>query len=505
MSTSGATESIPPPAILVVDDNPSNLHLMSGVLREGGYTVRAVPDGKLALEAVRKRPPDLILLDIKMPDMDGFEVCRRLKADPASRDIPVIFLSALHESKDKLNGFAVGAVDYITKPFVAEEVLVRVRTHLTLRELQLRLERKVGERTRALRTLSAANRAVVHAQNPAELLALMSLAIVEQGGYHAVWIGCAGDTAYSYSRDGAEDRSDCEHAARAMPMPDAPALFVTRRHATQNIIGPLDGEGSCDSEIVLALPLQGENLPCDVLVVFAGDGKDFSAADDVDLLHEMSGDLGYGLQTLQAQEENLKNRYALERSLEQTIEAIAATIEVRDPYTAGHQRRTTRIAVAIGQEMGLDADRLKGLQVAGTIHDIGKISVPVEILSRPGKLSDLEFNVIKHHSEAGHDIVQGIDFPWPVAQIIRQHHERMDGAGYPDGLRGEAILLESRILAVADVVEAISSHRPYRPGLGVGVAIEELKRQRGGSYDADAVDSALRLYESGELERILSH
>jgi HD-GYP domain-containing protein (c-di-GMP phosphodiesterase class II) len=288
-------------------------------------------------------------------------------------------------------------------------------------------------------------------------------------------------------------------------MPDAPALFVTRRHATQNIIGPLDGEGSCDSEIVLALPLQGENLPCDVLVVFAGDGKDFSAADDVDLLHEMSGDLGYGLQTLQAQEENLKNRYALERSLEQTIEAIAATIEVRDPYTAGHQRRTTRIAVAIGQEMGLDADRLKGLQVAGTIHDIGKISVPVEILSRPGKLSDLEFNVIKHHSEAGYDIVQGIDFPWPVAQIIRQHHERMDGAGYPDGLRGEAILLESRILAVADVVEAISSHRPYRPGLGVGVAIEELKRQRGGSYDADAVDSALRLYESGELERILSH
>jgi putative nucleotidyltransferase with HDIG domain len=287
-------------------------------------------------------------------------------------------------------------------------------------------------------------------------------------------------------------------------MPDAPALFVTRRHATQNIIGPPDGEGSCDSEIALALPLLGENLPCDVLVVFAGDGKDFSAADDVDLLHEMSGDLGYGLQMLQAQEENLKNRYALERSLEQTIEAIAATIELRDPYTAGHQRRTTRVAVAIAQQMGLEADRVKGLQVAGTIHDIGKISVPAEILSRPGKLSDIEFNLIKRHSETGYEIVHGIDFPWPVAQMIRQHHERMDGSGYPDGLQGEAILLESRILAVADVVEAISSHRPYRPSLGVGAAMEELKERRGVSYDADVVDSALRLYDSGELERILN-
>ena len=183
----------------------------------------------------------------------------------------------------------------------------------------------------------------------------------------------------------------------------------------------------------------------------------------------------------------------------QTIEALAATIEVRDPYTAGHQRRTTVIAEAIGRRMGLDEDRLKGLHIAGTVHDIGKISVPSSLLSKPGKLSDVEFAIIQLHPQTGYEILKGIEFPWPVADIVRQHHERKDGSGYPKGLHGKDILLEARILAVADMLEAISSHRPYRPALGIAFAIEELKKQSGSKLDSEVVASCVQLVEAGEF------
>jgi len=202
---------------------------------------------------------------------------------------------------------------------------------------------------------------------------------------------------------------------------------------------------------------------------------------------------------LEAHQAINKLNEGLERSLEQTIEAIAATIETRDPYTAGHQRRTAIIACAIAQELGLDDERIRGLRVAANIHDIGKNSIPAELLSRPARLTPAEFELIKVHPESGYDIVRGIDFPWPVAEIVRQHHERIDGSGYPHGLRGDEILLESRILAVADVVEAITSHRPYRPALDMAVAVAELREYRGTRYDPAVVDAFLRLLDSGRL------
>ena len=179
--------------------------------------------------------------------------------------------------------------------------------------------------------------------------------------------------------------------------------------------------------------------------------------------------------------------------LTDAIGAIAATLEQRDPYTAGHQRRVAELAVAIGREMGLDEDKVDGLYFGGLIHDIGKISVPAEILGRPGRLNDIEFSLIKTHSEAGFDIIKDIRFPWPVPEMVLQHHERMDGSGYPQGLTGEHILLEARILAVADVVEAMSANRPYRAGLGMQAALDEITRERGILLDAAAVDACLRI------------
>jgi PAS domain S-box-containing protein/putative nucleotidyltransferase with HDIG domain len=177
-----------------------------------------------------------------------------------------------------------------------------------------------------------------------------------------------------------------------------------------------------------------------------------------------------------------------------TIQAMAQTVEVRDPYTAGHQRRVSDLARAIATQMGLASKQIDGIRMAGVIHDIGKISVPAEILSKPGLLTDLEFSLIKTHPQVGYDILKEIEFPWDIAQIVLQHHERLDGSGYPQGLSGGVILLEARILAVADVVEAMASHRPYRPALGIEKALQEISDRMGRVYDADVVGTCLELF-----------
>ena len=184
----------------------------------------------------------------------------------------------------------------------------------------------------------------------------------------------------------------------------------------------------------------------------------------------------------------------LEVSILSAVEMATMIGEMRDPYTAGHQRRVAAIAVAIGERMGYDANRCEGLRVAGYLHDIGKITIPAAILSKPGKLSAIEYSLVKGHSQASHDVLKSVDFPWPVAEIALQHHERMDGSGYPGGLKGEEILPEARILAVADVMEAMSTHRPYRASLGVDKALAEIERGRGTAYDPKVADACLALF-----------
>ena len=195
-----------------------------------------------------------------------------------------------------------------------------------------------------------------------------------------------------------------------------------------------------------------------------------------------------------AEEQIRRHMAQLETAFMSTVQVATTLSEMRDPYTAGHERRVAEIAVAIGAELGFDARRLEGLRVAGYLHDVGKITIPAEILAKPGKLTPIEFQLIKGHAQASYDVLKAVEFPWPVAGVALQHHERIDGSGYPQGLEGEAILIEARIMAVADVVEAMSSHRPYRPGLGIEVALAEIERGRGTSYDADAVDACLRLF-----------
>jgi PAS domain S-box-containing protein/putative nucleotidyltransferase with HDIG domain len=199
-------------------------------------------------------------------------------------------------------------------------------------------------------------------------------------------------------------------------------------------------------------------------------------------------------------EELKQTSLRLQRAIEGAINAVALTTEIRDPYTAGHQHRVAKLACSIGIELGLSENQIEGVRVAGTLHDIGKIYVPAEILSRPGRLRQNEINLIKDHAQVGYDLLSAIEFPWPVAKIVLQHHERINGSGYPFGLSGDEIMIEARIMSVADVVEAMASHRPYRPALSIEEALLEISQQRGVLYSAEAVDACIKVFTQKEFK-----
>ena len=236
--------------------------------------------------------------------------------------------------------------------------------------------------------------------------------------------------------------------------------------------------------------------------------------DSADMAQAFAGQVAIAIENARLYEEvqrELAERKRAEEELQHTLErlrealggiiqTVALTVETKDPYTAGHQRRVGNLARAIATEMGLSENQIEGLRMAGGIHDLGKVGVPAGILSWPGQLNDLQFGLIKMHSQIGYDVLKTIEFPWPVAQIVLQHHERLDGSGYPQGLSADDILLEARILAVADVVEAMASRRPYRPPRGLDKALEEISQNSGILYDAEAVDACLKLFTEKGFE-----
>ena len=198
--------------------------------------------------------------------------------------------------------------------------------------------------------------------------------------------------------------------------------------------------------------------------------------------------------------ENKKSEERLKKTMDATIDTMSRIIEAKDPYTSGHQHRVCQLAIRIAQEMKLPEDKIEGIRIASLIHDIGKIGLPAEILSKPTKLTDIEFSLIKGHSQIGSDILKSINFSYPVAQIVFQHHERLNGSGYPNNLKGDEIIPEARIIGVADVIEAMSSHRPYRPALGINKALEEISQNRGTLYDPEVVDTCLKLFKEKEFK-----
>lgn len=353
--------------ILIVDDIEENLYLLESLLKGSGYEVVAAKDGVEALNKLKEKSIDIIISDILMPKMDGFQFCRECKKDDSFKNIPFLFYTATYtEKKDEEFALSLGVEKFIVKP-----------------------------------------------QEPEVLLNILK--------------------------------------------------EVSEAHKKGTLITPK--EPVKEEEIYLAE--YNERL--------------------IKKLEKKVLDLE-------------KSEKRLRKTIEDTIYTIGKIAETRDPYTSGHQKNVSQIATFIAQEMKLPQDKIKGIRIASLVHDIGKISLPAEILNKPIKLSEMEYGLIKEHSQVGYDVLKSIEFPWPVAQITLQHHEKLNGSGYPQGLKGEDILLEARIIGVADVIDAMSSHRPYRPAWGIDKALEEISKNKGIFYDPEVVDASIRLFKEKEFK-----
>ncbi|MDD5716847.1 MAG: PAS domain S-box protein [Sulfuricurvum sp.] len=384
-------------------------------------------------------------------------------------------------------------------------------------------ERKQAEASlyrsnRALKTLSAGNMALVCSQSENELLKSVTDVIVKEGGYSLAVVDYALDnpektiTPMTWSglekeHNWIKELSWSETAANQMPVSKAirsATTQVTRNIAAENeYILWRDAAIANGYAASIALPLMDGDKVFGALNIYSSEANAFKEEEEeeeVRLLEELANDLSYGIISLRKRIEHDQHTAILRQSMEQSIETIAATVEARDPYTAGHQNRVSVLATAIARKMNLSDTQVQGIHFASIIHDLGKIHVPAEILSKPGKLTPIEFMLIQSHPQEGYDILKDVQFPWPIADIILQHHEKIDGSGYPQGLKGDQILLEAKIICVADIVEAMSSHRPYRAALGVEAALNEIKQGRGTLYDAAVADACVELFEEKQFD-----
>lgn len=443
--------------ILVVEDERIVAEDIKLRLSGLAYTVCGIAfSGEEAVKKTEEMRPDLVLMDIVLEGrMDGVEAASLVKS---RFSIPIVYLTAYADDKTLERAKMTEPFGYLLKPFEDRDL----KTTIEMAFYKFRMERMLRESERRYRGVVENAHDAIYIQT-ASGFQYVNPAFEKLTGFKKEEI-CNGKFNFWNSIH-----------------PDDRKMVKERKEARKK------GEEKSSSFQFRIIARTGGVRIVDVNTVDLGEVEETK---EIGILRDITD-------RIDAEKEKSRSLERLRRALEETINALTAAVEMRDPYTAGHQRRVTDLACSIAKEMGLPQERIEAIQMAGIIHDIGKILIPSEILSKPGKLSDAAFNMIKTHPQAGYDILKSIEFPFPVAQIVLQHHERMDGSGYPAGLSGEKILLEARILAVADVVEAMASHRPYRPVLGINKALEEITKNRGILYDHDGVDACLRLFDRG--------
>lgn len=358
--------------------------------------------------------------------------------------------------------------------------------------------------------MAASNGALMIARSEDDLFGQICEIVVADDTYHLAWVGItdtakplgfrvltAGGAAGAYL-----DAVERAFAGKPQRGPVQEVLETNAPYVVQDVERMPDSSPfrrlllDHGHQSFVLLPLRFGEGDFGVLAIYSTRTNAFGD-NAIQVLEMLAGNIVYGITAIRTREGQDSYRVRFEASLEAAVRAIATAAELRDPYTAGHQRRVADLARAIATALGIDADLVTGIGVAASIHDIGKLVVPAEILAKPGRLSGIEFELVKQHSQAGYDILDRIDFPWPAAEMVLQHHERLDGSGYPNGLRGDDIGVGGRIIAIADVVEAMSSHRPYRPGLGIDAALKVIADGRGKVFDSDGVDACLQLFRDG--------
>lgn len=378
-------------------------------------------------------------------------------------------------------------------------------------------EHRLQKQNWALTSYSLASSALTHAQYPEELCQEVAAAIVKQNAYALSWVGLALQDENKTVQVAGVAGAEMTYAQgievswdAASPLGHGPTGVCIQTGESQ-VVGDVLKEDTFGPwktraqkygiKSSIAVPIFDSGHPIGALMVYSKVADAFGAI-EVTLFENLANEIGYGLKSLERQQalksalaerEKIQNELLI--SLKSTIEAMSRTMEWRDPYTAGHQKRVANIAAAIGHEMGWDDDRIQGLYMGAMVHDIGKVAVPAEILTKPTRLTPIEMKLVQVHPETGYQILKDLPFSWPIADMVHQHHEHMDGSGYPLGLKGEEILPEARVLAVADMIEAMSSHRPYRPARGMEAALAEVKATAGRFFDTEVVEAAFRVIE----------
>jgi len=607
------------PVILVVDDQSQNVELLDAYLVPQGYEIVQAASGEEALEKLSGNQIDLILLDVMMPGMDGFEVTRRVRRDNGKRQVPIVLVTSLRDVEDRVKGIEAGCDDFLSKPFDKIELLARVQSLLKVKayndlisnyqkELESEVTKKVEEKNKLVNELQESEEVlraseekyrslvenindilytldtqgnityispvverltkykvsdltgkpftpIIHPDDLASLLRRFNRLVsgeIEPWEFRVLDKDGSILFVRSSSRPIYKDGQitgftslmiDVTERKKAEELLEREKLMLERTEDIAHI-------GSWEWDIATDTTTWSNELfrilqrdPREGAPSFAEHPAFYHPADMVRLQKAVEAAVADGtpyelemrafrkdgetrvcmargavemetkgrpvrlfgsLQDItdrkQSEEKLLISYENLQKTLNDTINTMAKIVETRDPYTAGHQQKVADLAVAIAMEMKLENTQIDQIRMAAVIHDIGKMYVPSDILSKPGRLSEIEISLVKAHAQFGYDIVRGMDFPGNIAQAVLQHHERLDGSGYPNQLKGGDTLLEAKILAVADVIEAMASHRPYRPALGIEKALEEISKNKGRLYDPDVVDSCMGLFSSGKFE-----
>ncbi|SMF33421.1 HD domain-containing phosphohydrolase [Desulfovibrio gilichinskyi] len=443
--------------ILIVEDEAIVALDIKARLQILGYTVIGVASNGIdAIEIALKQSPDLILMDIMLEgDLDGIDTAEVINGDGS---IPVIYITAYADEETLKRAKITEPFGYIIKPFEDRELSLTIEMAL----YKHKAESSIKESRRWLETTFNSIGDAVITTNPHGIIKSANKTAVNM-------LGCSENELCT------KDFNTEINMVNSSTLKSLNLLIDFQKKPEKNI--------SIDD---IALKTKVKIIPVSVNISRIQDRNTIMGT--VVVMRDIS--------QLKESEIALKNSLKqIRRAFDETVASLAIMSEKRDPYTSGHQERVAELASRIATKLRLPLEKIHCVKISGLLHDIGKISIPAEILSKPTRLTDLEMSLVKTHPEAGYEILKGISFPWPVAKIVLQHHERLDGTGYPKGLTEKFTLPESKIIAVADVVEAMSSHRPYRPALGFAKAIAEIVKGRGIVYDADVVDACINIIE----------
>ena len=449
--------------VLLVEDEVIIARDIHHMLTNIGYDVVAVVNtASEAIEKAKELTPDVVLMDIML---EG----KRAGVEAASYiyfnlNIPIIYMTAYTDQITVEQAKKSEPFGYLLKPFEEREL----RTTIEVALYKFKMENRLKEREQWLSTILTSIREGLIATDAQGRITFMNPLAVKLTGWPE-------DKALGQSLNKVVKIID-ENKQKIIKIP------LKDLHSGSQFVFPprcllANREGHLIPIAPLISPIENEKQVISGVVMTLAD---ITAQ-------------------RKAEEEQLKSLEKMTKAMIGTIQALASTIEMRDPYTAGHQRRVALLSAAIAEKMRLPQETIEAIKLAAEVHDIGKIHIPAEILSKPGQLSELEYNIIKTHPQVGYEVLKNIEFPWPIAEIVHQHHERLDGSGYPQGLKNDQILLEARIIAVADVVEAMASHRPYRPAKAIQEALQEIQKNKGKLYDPEVVEACLSLFKEGYI------